>query len=348
MRKTGIELLRIISMLMIVCLHYLSKGGALAMPTGELGINGYLAWLVEAFCLVAVNSYVLISGYFASPSSATVKKAGRIWKQVWFYSAGIGVVAFLLGQRYSIYELMNLVFPTVTEHYWFATSFLLLSLFAPFLQNGAEKIDKKSFQGILIGLLLFGSIAKTVLPVQLPWDKLGYDVIWFVTLYITGMYLKKYGIPQLLQKRNHALFMYICCELLIFCSMLLIRQIYLQSGKLADFISYGYSYNFFFCYLGAIGLFLFFLQGKEVAEPARGIIQNLGGATFGVYLIHEHQSLRYQWPVWFSCETMMKKQPLLFILHMIGTVVVVYLCCTVIELLRQRIWRVVTERKTGK
>ena len=61
--------------------------------------------------------------------------------------------------------------------------------------------------------------------------------------------------------------MYICCELLIFCSMLLIRQIYLQTGKLADFISYGYSYNFFFCYLGAIGLFLFFLQGKEVAEP---------------------------------------------------------------------------------
>ena len=85
-----------------------------------------------------------------------------------------------------------------------------------------------------------------------------------------------------------------------------------------------------------------------MAEPARGMIHTLGGATFGVYLIHEHQSLRYQWPVWFSCETIIEKRPLLFILHMIGTVVVVYLCCTVIELLRQRIWSVFTERKIGE
>ena len=154
MRKSRIELLRIISMLMIVCLHYLSKGGALAMPTGELGINGYLAWLVEAFCLVAVNSYVLISGYFASPSSATVKKVGKIWKQVWFYSVGIGVVAFFLGQRYSIYELMNLVFPTVTEHYWFATYYVFLYLCIPILNRAIKAMNQQQLKGMLLFYLI--------------------------------------------------------------------------------------------------------------------------------------------------------------------------------------------------
>lgn len=340
MRKSRIELLRIISMLMIVCLHYLSKGGALVSPAGELGLNGYLAWLVEAFCLVAVNVYVLISGYFSSAGSATVKKTQKLWTQVWFYSVVIGVVAFLFGQRYNVYELMQLLFPTVTEHYWFATSFLLLSLIAPLLQLGAEKIDKKSFLWILVGFLLFSSVAKTILPMQLPWDKLGYDLIWFVTVYLTGMYLKKYGIPERMQNKNRMLFLYLISELIIFISMLLVRQIYLHTGKLEAFITYGYAYNYFFCYTGAIGFFLFFLQGREPKESLQPVIHKLGGATFGVYLIHEHVTLRYVWPAWFQCSTMIEKQPLLFIIHMIVTVFTVYLVCTAIELLRQKIWSI--------
>lgn len=34
---------------------------------------GYTAWLVEAFCLVAVNVYVLISGYFGVDTPAEMK-----------------------------------------------------------------------------------------------------------------------------------------------------------------------------------------------------------------------------------------------------------------------------------
>lgn len=341
MRKAGIELLRIVTMLMIVCLHYLSKGGALTAPTEHWNANAYIAWLVEAFCLVAVNVYVLISGYFASASSATLQKTVRLWMQVWFYSVGIGVLSLLWGEHYSIYEVFQLLFPTVTEHYWFVTSFLVLSLFAPFLQAGAEKTDKKSFQGILLGFLLFTSIAKTCLPMHLPWDKLGYDAIWFVTLYLTGMYLRRYGIPKRLQNKKHALCMYVISELLIFISMLLLRQIYMQTGKLADFITYAYSYNHFLCYAGAIGLFLCFLQGKEPKERSRRLINTFAKATFGVYLIHEHQSLRYAWQKWFMCEAATEKAPILFILHMIITVAVVYLASTMIELTRQKVCSIV-------
>ncbi len=75
-RQMNYELLRIIAMLMIVCLHYLSKGGALGDPKQELTTNGYLAWLIEAFCLVAVNVYVLISGYFGVDSqNFTIRKS---------------------------------------------------------------------------------------------------------------------------------------------------------------------------------------------------------------------------------------------------------------------------------
>ena len=195
-RQMNYELLRIIAMLMIVCLHYLSKGGALGDPKQELTTNGYLAWLIEAFCLVAVNVYVLISGYFGVDSqNFTIRKPLKIWRQVWFYSVGIGLIMLITGAAsWNLYQGMTYVFPVVTEHYWFATAYLLLCLLMPFLNAGVEKLDQKTFQWILLGMLLVFSVAKTVLPMQLPWDHKGYDAFWFVFLYLTGAYLKKYKI----------------------------------------------------------------------------------------------------------------------------------------------------------
>ena len=71
---------------------------------------------------------------------------------------------------WNLYQGMTYVFPVVTEHYWFATAYLLLCLLMPFLNAGVEKLDQKTFQWILIGMVLVFSVAKTVLPMQLPWD----------------------------------------------------------------------------------------------------------------------------------------------------------------------------------
>ena len=49
-RQLNYEVLRILAMLMIVCLHYLSKGGFLGVPAREhISMSGYAAWLIEAF-----------------------------------------------------------------------------------------------------------------------------------------------------------------------------------------------------------------------------------------------------------------------------------------------------------
>ena len=109
------ELLRIIAMLMIVCLHYLSKGGALGDSKGELSATGYAAWMMEAFCLVAVNVYVLISGYFGVDSTTfTIRKPLKIWGQVWFYSVVIGLVALFSGiASFDLYRFFTYVFPVI-------------------------------------------------------------------------------------------------------------------------------------------------------------------------------------------------------------------------------------------
>lgn len=337
-------------MLMIVCLHYLSKGGALANPKGELTDSGYAAWFIEAFCLSAVNVYVLISGYFGIGDDNTLnhtssisiqdvfKRTFRIYLQVWFYSVVIGLVFLLTGQQqFDIYTMFMYVFPFSTEHYWFATAYLLLTLFMPFLNAGFDRMEKCAVQGVLLCMLLVFSVAKTILPMQLPWDHKGYDALWFVFLYLTGAYIRRYGVKWI-TNRTKAVCLYVGSTCIVFVSMLLIRILYQKTGSLEDFISYGYSYNFFFTFLASVGLFLAFMPKEdEVRKMCNSFLRTASGATFGVYLIHEHVNLRYLWPTWFQSAKFSVCTVPVFILHMVVTVLAVYVVCSLIEMIRNKI-----------
>ena len=55
-KMANIEALRCLAMMMVVVLHYLGKGkllGDLTQP--NMGNVGIAAWLLESFCIVAVN-----------------------------------------------------------------------------------------------------------------------------------------------------------------------------------------------------------------------------------------------------------------------------------------------------
>ncbi len=351
-RQLNYELLRVIAMLMIVCLHYLSKGGLLGDPArADMNATGYAVWLVEAFCLVAVNVYVLISGYFGVDAQeplfggAKITLRGvlgrpfKIWKQVFFYSMLFGCGALIIGvQEFDLYQFFAYCFPLVTEHYWFATYYVVLCLMMPFLNAGITYLEQKEIQYLLAGLLLFFCISKTVLPMQLPWDKYGYDALWFIVMYLTGAYLKRYK-SAMIKTRGRAVALYLGSTMAIFASFFLIRMIYLKTGKLEAMIHYGYTYNFLFCYTGAVGLFLAFQAYKAregKLERFRKPIELLAGASFGVYLIHEHINIRYVWPKWLHCGEQIGSSVAGFLCHMLVSVVCVYLVCTVIELIRQK------------
>lgn len=352
-RQLNYELLRIIAMLMIVSLHYLSKGGLLGDPArADMTAAGYTAWFVEAFFLVAVNVYVLISGYFGVDARGSMtngknftfrevlRKPLKIWKQVFFYSVLFGCTALVTGvQEFDVYRLFSYCFPIVTEHYWFAASYVILCLMMPFLNAGIAYMNQRELKYLLAGFLLLLSVSKTVIPMQLPWDKYGYDSLWFVVLYLTGAYLRRYEVTWI-RTAWRAAALYAGSMLTVFASFFLIRQVFLKRGRLEDLINYGYTYNFLFCYTGAVGLFLLFKEYRNhsfaALERFRKPIELFSGATFGVYLIHEHIDIRAMWARWVHSEALLQGSVVSFLAHMAGTVLCVYLVCTAVELIRQK------------
>ena len=146
-RLANIELLRIVAMLMVVMLHYLGKGELLPQMKFDMGIQGYIAWMLESLSVVAVNVYVLISGYFLVEGEFKAGKLGKIISQVLFYTILITVLAFSFGlvtkEELGVYNLIVQLFPFQLEQYWFMTSYLVLYILSPVLAAGVKVLSKK-------------------------------------------------------------------------------------------------------------------------------------------------------------------------------------------------------------
>lgn len=324
-RQANFELLRIVAMFMIIALHYLVKGGvAESFSENDTAVN-YLAWLIESFCIVAVNCYILISGYFMVESAWKPGRVISLLCQVLFYALLMPVVLLIFrkisGSDMGIYDWVGCVLPFETEHYWFATSYLLLYLFAPFLAAGIRQMEKRQLQIVLGFLLCFFSVGKSMIPVRLVTDKYGYDFGWFLCLFILAGYLRKYGIPWL-EKKSHAAAGYLFSCLMIFGLSFISHML---AGRIDAFSYYEnmpYTYNHLLCLTGAVCLFYVFKNLKIRSVDTAGMICTLAPHTFGVYLLHEHVLVRYEWMKWLHVERVAGS--FRFVLHLAGCVLMVY------------------------
>ncbi len=351
-RQANFELLRIVAMFMIITLHYLVKGGvAVPFAKSDSAVNCF-AWLVEAFCIVAVNCYVLISGYFMVES---VWKPGRVVSllcQVLFYALLIPCVMIAAGAvpvgEMGIYDWIGCVLPIQTEHYWFATSYLLLYLFAPFLAAGIRQMEKRQLQIVLGLLLCFFSLGKTIVPVKLVTDQYGYSFGWFLCLFVTAGYIRKYGISWL-EKKSYAVLTYVLACLLIWGLSLVSHCLADKIDAFSYYEDMPYTYNHLLCLTGAVALFYVFKNSRVKEGRTADVIRMLAPYTFGVYLLHEHVLVRYEWMQWLGVRQTAGTWR--FVPHMVGCVLLVYAAGTVVDMVRARLFGMVgswAERYSGK
>lgn len=338
-RQPNFELLRIVAMFMIIALHYLVKGNVAVPYSESRSMVNYAAWLVEAFCIVAVDCYVLLSGYFLVESEWKPGRAASLLCQVLFYSLLVPVAMICIGMLswhdLTLYDWLGFLFPIGTEHYWFATAYLFLYLFVPFLAAGVRKLEKKTLQRAIVLLILFFSAEKTILPVSFATDRYGYDYGWFLCLFLIAAYLRLYGI-RWLEAKKHGLWLYVFMCLCLFA----VSAVSGLLGEKAEAFSYyaemPYTYNHLLCLLGAVGLFMAFAKLHIREGRAAGIIRRIAPYTFGVYLLHEHLLIRYEWMNWLRVDTV--RESFLFIPHMAWCICVIFSVGILVDFIRSRLF----------
>lgn len=140
-RNSSFELLRIISMFLIVMHHYSVHGGFDFMIPFSMKL--YFVQCLDMGGKLGVNLFVLISGYFLCKSDFKWKRIIKLEVEVIFYSILIGVIFhFLMPERESTKDLIKELTPLRTGSYWFYNTYFVMVLFAPFINKFLVSLEK--------------------------------------------------------------------------------------------------------------------------------------------------------------------------------------------------------------
>lgn len=339
-RQSNIELLRIISMCMIIAMHYMTKGMQIDKLSVDSSLHNIVFWIIYAFCLSSVNAYVLISGYFAPDAKWSVTKVVRLWIEVLFYSILVALVmnifgAFEIGA--SGFSVKQQIFMPVTyEHYWFATAYIMLLILSPVLNTAITKLDKKIFGAVLILLIFVFSVIKSVDPYLIPWDRYGNDVMWFVVLYLTAGYIRMYGIPGVkdnVSKRRMGWIVYIVFSMATFVIAFGLSFAVKNTGRLEYAMDMTYCYNYILIFIASIGLFMAFVNMDTVRIRW---VNRIAGCTFGIYLFHDNIVLRDKWMYIPGMDSATGQWWQIF--HMIICVIIIFAIGSCVDLVRNMVF----------
>ncbi|MFI3213111.1 MAG: acyltransferase [Eubacteriales bacterium] len=344
-RQANFELLRIVAMLMVITLHYLTKGGVVISYAQNNSFINCVACFIQAFATVAVNVYILISGYFLVDKEFKVGRVITLICQVLFYSYFVMIVLAVLGivdmSTWSFYDLLVVIFPILMEQYWFATAYVVMALFGPVVAVGIKHIDKSQLQLVIGSLLVLFSVGKTIIPVNLTTDNYGYDYGWFLCLFLIAGYIKMYGIPFFSSMKKSFL-IYVLCSICIFVAGIMVGILVRVTGSFSEYQNSVYHYNYILVLISAIALFYGFSFIKIKEGLFSKVIIKIAPFTFGVYLLHEHIAVRDIWSNWLQVEKY--KDSLLFIPHMIFCVIVIFCIGILVDYVRQWFFVFVKEK----
>ena len=349
-RQANFEILRVIAMAMIVAMHFMQKGGILQPLAKDMTLVNASAWLIESFCIVAANCYVLIAGYFLVDVEWKWKKLMKVVAQVLFYSLLIPILCFVFRigdvRAWSVYDWITAVLPLQMDHYWFATAYVLMFLLSPVLAAGTKQLSKKQLEITIAVLLLYFCGFKSVSPILLATDKYGYDYPWFICLFLIAAYIKLYGNAEgglqigrlkwfTCAKRSAAV--YVITVLITFGGSLVLGAITAMFGKFDYYMNMMFSYNHILTLTASVACFFAFKHWKPKNNGLTRFLCKIAPYTFGVYLIHENVAIRNLWPQWLGVTGV--RGSLLFIPYMVGAIICVFVLCMLIDWIRAIVFK---------
>lgn len=318
-RESNMELLRLICILLIISGHIVGAHSYDTMGDNSYYINHFF----RSFTIVAVNVYVLISGYFGI--KLNMKKLWNINMMVTVYSMLFLIFSLWIGfHEFALRKDILYLFPVITKQYWFITIYFVLCFLSPFLNLYIEKANKKNLENLL--LTLFGCFCLLpTLSFLLDFPSItadaGYGIVNFCFLYLLGRYIRLYYV------RHYSKYFYLIGYGITAIALCIFQLSY--SYILGFSFTSLLSYDTFFVLVGAIFLFMFF---REIKIKKKWINY---AATFclSAYVIHIH-------PLTFSYlfKDLLKVQNYEgwnYAVLLIVLPIIIYLICMGIEVIRR-------------
>lgn len=279
-RESNMELLRIVAMLLVMVVH--ANFRALPVPTAHEIIaeptSKFLMFFTEAVSVIAVNVFVLMSGWFGIRPKA--KRLGELLFQVLFFGL-FGIVVcwvfapdrLLTTPQYG--SAISRLFMCGETDYWFVKTYIALYLISPVLNAFIEKASQRQFATVLIAFFVF-QCAYDWLSNATKWMASGYSLTSFAWFYMLARYMRLYPVKLWQKGKWFDACVYACYVAILTIAMFFIKKNGLRGGIL-------YFYSCPLVILGAIHFMLFFTKLPPFSNK---IVNWVAISSFAIYLTH--------------------------------------------------------------
>lgn len=335
-RNLNFELLRIVAMFMVVLLHVNLIGGVLRGVNYNENLSGFLvSRFMEYLCIIAVNLYVMISGYYLSVSARPFKMAKLLhilcMTMFWSWLIG-GAACYFLGANLNGF-IMTGIFPVLGRNYWFVTDYVVMYLLSPFFNRLLVCINQKQHGYLLCVLGFFFSLVIGAFdPIQLS---NGYCLYWFTFLYILAAYIRQYSLPV---KRKYFVYLWLLVLLLQTFANYTFKVYGLATVSKYFF---DFNYNSIWILINSICCFMIF-KDMQVKRGAR-LIKFLAPLTFGIYLIHINSGIvNWLFQELLPIKDCVDQTGWVVFLYILFFTVLVFTVCALLEKLRMTLYECFT------
>lgn len=304
-RLSQMELARIVAMLMIVIGHFILTYGLwngsdfISRQDVTQPVSSYLYVMFYGLCVIGVNVFILISGYFTI--HLTWKSFLSYYFLCIFYNAAVFLIDTFMFDAFSWKALVKVFLVDKTVN-WFFRAYFWLMLIAPLLNKALEHLSLRELR-IGVALLLFlNCFSGFVLQ---EYNTNGYNVYNFVFLYVLGNWIRKESFTQRVSQGG-AIAVYLGgCLLTSLAAIVIllktdmsIRQIFAYNNPLIVFAS--------------AGLILFFSRLRFTSKAVNLIASTVVATLFVqhiFFMVHPSLKTIISAPVVFLVVT-----PLLFVI----------------------------------
>lgn len=293
-RNYGIDLARILSMILIINHHIVFHGGPL-FKTKIFSLEHKIFLFLNSICTSGVNIFGLISGCIGF-HSYKYSNLFYLLFTTFLYSISISHL-FKFFKPELVSNNVHHIYTLFITDYWYFTAYFTMYFFFPLINEGITQIKQKKMYHFIINLFLVFSFLNEIMRYSKRFKSLdifnlknGFSYSWLLILYLFGGYLGKFKI-DINKKRNKYYYIKYIFIIIIFGlikTKLLLDEIAKYDAHHIKNINYASP-----TYLGiSISIILIFSNININNKNLIKLITFFSSLTYGIYLSHNHVFVR--------------------------------------------------------
>ena len=340
-RHFGIDIARIIAIILIINHHILFHGGPL-FHTKNLSFEKYLFIYFNYIFTSGVNIFGMISGFVGFPSHKFSNLIYLLF-QTFFYNYGIAFYFKKTKPKY-VHDLRRFLYPLFISDYWYISAYCIIYFFFPSINIGIKTMEKRQMGIFNLSLFLFFSCFSQIkhYSTRLKGDYFffnnGLSFTWLLILYFLGSYFGRFYKES--HNYNKFLIFVLClgiiCIATFYRTLIVINKIKQQHKHSFNMI---YEYTSPSSVIISTCIIIMFSKVDIKSNILQRIISFFAPLTFGVYLIHNHKLVReniiaknYSW--------LLKYHSIKLIIIQVFESIKIFLFCSLIDFFRLLIFKI--------